>query len=176
MLRLLNYYSRNRAAWFLLFLSVLCIEVMALYFQHYLGLKPCILCIYQRCALLGILCAAGIAMLSPKRFLLRFIALIIWIYCAIKGFLLAYEKAILQLEPPLFQSCTIDASFPSWLPLNVWFPAMFESFNSCSNKPWHFLTLDMSQWMIILFGFYTLAGITVLISQPLRLPQRKTWQ
>lgn len=176
MLRLLNQYSRNRTAWFLLFVFSLFFELIALYFQHQLNIAPCVLCIYQRTVIFGIIIASLIALLSPKRFLLRFIALIIWIYCAVKGFLIAYEQAIIQFEPSLFHSCPLHVAFPKWLPLNTWFPAVFESYGMCSQKVWHFMTIEMSQWMMLIFACYIVVGMLVLISQPFRLPNRTVWK
>lgn len=177
MLRLLNQYSRNRAVWFLLFLSAFLFETIALYFQHSLKLAPCVLCIYQRCVIFGILLSTLVAMISPKRFLFRFAALILLIYCAVKGFFLAYEQAILQFEYSLFHPCPLNVDFPGWLPLNIWFPSVFESDGFCSGKTWQFLTLEMSQWTMLIFACYIIIGVLIAAVQPLRLPpKRAVWK
>ncbi len=41
-------------------------ELTALWFQHVMLLKPCVLCIYERCALFGVLGAALIGAIAPK--------------------------------------------------------------------------------------------------------------
>lgn len=176
MLSMLNHYSRNRMPWFLLFLSSLSFELIALYFQHHLHILPCVLCIYQRIVILGIMIASLIALISPKRFILRFIAIIIWIYCGIKGFLIAYEQAVIQFEPSLFHSCPLQMDLPNWLPLNTWLPSVFESYGMCSQKVWQFMTLEMSQWMMLIFICYSIIGVLVLLSQPLKLPKKTVWK
>ena len=60
MLRFLNQCSRGRGAWLLMALTAFALEMVALWFQHVMGLKPCVLCIYERCALFGIMgCGPG---------------------------------------------------------------------------------------------------------------------
>ncbi|SUG88215.1 disulfide bond formation protein B [Salmonella enterica subsp. enterica] len=53
MLRFLNQCSRGRGAWLLMAFTALALEMVALWFQHVMLLKPCVLCIYERCALFG---------------------------------------------------------------------------------------------------------------------------
>ncbi len=66
MLRFLNQCSRGRGAWLLMAFTALALELVALWFQHVMLLKPCVLCIYERCALFGILGAALIGAIAPK--------------------------------------------------------------------------------------------------------------
>ncbi|EHJ82784.1 thiol-disulfide oxidoreductase DsbB, partial [Salmonella enterica subsp. enterica serovar Baildon str. R6-199] len=35
--------------------TALALEMVALWFQHVMLLKPCVLCIYERCALFGVM-------------------------------------------------------------------------------------------------------------------------
>ncbi|WP_392565639.1 disulfide bond formation protein DsbB [Utexia brackfieldae] len=175
MLQLLSQYARNRTAWFLLLLSALCFELVALFFQHVLNLNPCVLCIYQRCVFAGIFIAALIALINPQNLLFRLVGLALWIYCAIKGFLFAYEQATLQFEPSMFHSCPLNVSFPAWLPLNTWIPGMFESTGICSDRIWQFLTLEMSQWTMIIFICYLIVALLVLVAQFVR-PVQSAWK
>ncbi|MCO6524314.1 MAG: disulfide bond formation protein DsbB [Candidatus Schmidhempelia sp.] len=165
MLRLLNYYSQNRLAWFLLLLSALSFNIVALFFQHVIGLLPCTLCIYQRCAFLGIMLAALIVLINPKLLFYRLVALMIWLYCSIKGLYYAYEQVLLQFNPSLFHSCPLKPEFPSWLPLDRWLPSVFASFGNCSEKVWTFLTLEMSQWTMLIFICYVIVALLILFVQ-----------
>lgn len=175
MLQLLSQYSRNRIAWILLGLSALCFELVALFFQHVLNLNPCVLCIYQRCVFFGILIAALIVIINPKRFILRLIGIALWIYCSMKGFLFAHEQATLQFEPSMFHSCSLNPNFPSWLPLNHWFPSVFESTGNCMDRVWQFLTIEMSQWMMIIFICYFLVALLILLAQMVE-PAKSAWK
>ncbi len=46
--------------------TALALELTALWFQHVMLLKPCVLCIYERCALFGVLGAALIGAIAPE--------------------------------------------------------------------------------------------------------------
>lgn len=175
MLSLLNRYSRGRFAWFLLFLSTAIFELTALYFQYGLGLAPCTLCIYQRCAIYGIMFGSLVGLLAPSKLIFRLIGILIWLVSAIKGFNLATFHAHLQFEPNLTDTCAINVQFPSWLPLNQWLPSMFNAYGSCSEKIWSFLTIEMSQWMIIIFAGYLLVGLVILFSQIFSSKKRSIW-
>lgn len=175
MLNLLSQYSRGRIAWFLLLISTLLFEATALFFQHGLGLAPCTLCIYQRIAILGILLASLIALCSPKHFIFRIIATFVWLYSAFEGFNLAYFQARLQFAPNLTDTCAINPEFPSWLPLDKWLPNVFGAYGYCADKLWSFLTIEMSQWMIIIFSCYFVMGVLVLLSQFFSPIKRSIW-
>ena len=56
----------GRGAWLLMAFTALALELTALWFQHVMLLKPCVLCIYERCALFGVLGAALIGAIAPK--------------------------------------------------------------------------------------------------------------
>ncbi|RKS87174.1 thiol:disulfide interchange protein DsbB [Orbus hercynius] len=176
MLNLLSQYSQSRVSWFLLLFATLAFEATALYFQHGLGLAPCTLCIYQRMCLLGILLASVIGLLAPKRLIFRVIALLIWLYSAFTGFNLAFQQARLQFAPSLSDSCTLNVDLPTWLPLNEWMPSIFNATGSCAEKAWAFLTIEMSQWMIIIFSCYLAVGIIILFAQCFAPTKRTTWR
>lgn len=84
MLRFLNQCSRGRGAWLLMALTAFALEMVALWFQHVMGLKPCVLCIYERCALFGVMGAGLLGAIAPKT-PLRYVAIAVWLYSARKG-------------------------------------------------------------------------------------------
>ena len=90
-------------------------------------LKPCVLCIYERCALFGVLGAALIGAIAPKT-PLRYVAMVIWLYSAFRGVQLTYEHTMLQLYPSPFATCDFMVRFPEWLPLDKWVPAVNQNF------------------------------------------------
>lgn len=134
-------------------------------FQHIMKLQPCVMCIYERVALFGIMIAGLVGAIAPRNVILRWVAIIIWIYAAWRGLELAWEHTMLQLYPSPFASCDFFVNFPEWLPLNEWAPAIFEATGDCAVKQWDFLGLDMPQWLIGVYGAYLLVAIIVTISQ-----------
>lgn len=171
MLRFLNQCSRGRGAWLLMAFTAFALEMVALWFQHGMGLKPCVMCIYERCALLGVMGAGIVGAIAPKS-PLRFAAIAIWIYSAWQGVRLAYEHTMIQLHPNPFVTCDFAARFPTWLPLDKWLPGMFVASGDCAENQWSFLTFSMPQWLIVIFAAYLLVAVLVLIGQPLK-PKRR---
>lgn len=110
MLRFLNQCSQGQGAWLLMAFTALALELTALWFQHVMLLKPCVLCIYERCALFGVLGAALIGAIAPKT-PLRYVAMVIWLYSAFRGVQLTYEHTMLQLYPSPFATCDFMVRF-----------------------------------------------------------------
>ncbi len=101
MLRYFNQCSRGRGAWLLMALTALVFELVALFFQHVMGLQPCVMCIYERCALFGVMGAGLVGAIAPKT-PLRWAAIAIWLYSAYEGVRLSYEHTMIQLHPNPF--------------------------------------------------------------------------
>ncbi|MFC3395680.1 disulfide bond formation protein DsbB [Brenneria rubrifaciens] len=171
MLRFLNRCSRGRGAWLLMALTAVILESVALYFQHVMLLKPCVLCIYQRTALFGVMGAGLLGAIAPAS-LLRYPAIGLWIYSAFEGLRLAWKHTDILLNPSPFNTCDFFVSFPSWLPLDKWLPAVFNASGDCSERQWQFLSLEMPQWLVGIFAVYLLIAVLVLIAQPFR-PKRR---
>ncbi|AIA71171.1 disulfide bond formation protein DsbB [Pectobacterium atrosepticum] len=171
MLRFLNRCSRGRGAWLLLAFTALALELTALYFQHVMLLKPCVLCIYQRSALWGVFAAGIVGAIAPSS-LLRYPAIALWIYSSYEGIRLAWKHTDILLNPSPFTTCDFFVSFPSWLPLDKWLPAIFNATGDCSERQWSFLSMEMPQWLLGIFAAYLLIAVLVLIAQPFR-PKRR---
>lgn len=165
MLNFLNICSKSRKYWILLIFSVISLECITLFLQHILLLKPCILCIYQRCALYGIAISGIIGILAPSYIFIRLFSISIWIYSAWKGLFLAKEQINMQLYPSPFSKCDLFIKFPEWLPLHQWWPTMFNAYGDCAAYTWRFLSLEISQWMFIIFINYLVLGLLTCCAQ-----------
>lgn len=165
MLTLLSKLSESKNAWGLLFASALCLELAALTFQHVMNLQPCIMCIYQRTAVFGIMFAALPAMLI-NNVITRFIGFLGWGISAIWGLLIAIEHVDIQTAiNPFFATCEIVPNFPSWAPIHQWLPNIFGATGDCGNIDWSLLEMSMPQWMIVIFAIYSTIGAVMLISR-----------
>lgn len=160
----LKLKSMDRELWICLLLTSFSLLSVSLYLQFYQGLKPCVLCIYERCALLGICIAGIVGMLAPKS-PLRYLAFIIWLVSAAKGISFTWQNIVIQVGTPYYKVCDLYVNFPTWLPLNKWFPQIFKSTGSCLEKQATFLMLDTSQWLIIFFVTITSFWIIFFTSQ-----------
>lgn len=167
MLRYLKNCSRHRGAWLLLLLSALLLEAIALWFQYVKSLDPCVLCIYQRVAMAGMVLAGLTGLIAPQTFI-RFIAILIWLVSAGKGALLSLEHSMILLHPSSFSTCDFVPQFPLWLPLHHWLPQVFSAGGNCSLSQWHWLGLEMPQWLLGIFIIYILLALMVLLAQFVR--------
>jgi protein dithiol:quinone oxidoreductase len=156
--------GRQSFAWMLLFLSAFVLESAALYFQYEMGLRPCIMCIYQRTAVFGILFSALVPLIN-NNILTRLIGYIGVGISAIWGLLIAIEHVEIQNANSLFATCEIVPNFPSWAPLHEWIPSVFEATGDCGDINWSFMGFSMPQWMIVIFAIYSGILVAVLLSK-----------
>ena len=163
MIAFLRHIACQRWAWGLLAASALFLELCALFFQHILGLHPCVMCIYERIATLGVLTAGLIGMVNPQKWYLRWSALLLWGFSAFRGLQLALQHVDYQINPSPFNVCSPYADFPSWLPLDTWVPWLFFPDGDCSEISWQFLGLSMPQWLVAIFAAYLLVATVVMI-------------
>ena len=155
-------WSETKTPWFILFLSALALFISALVFQHGFGHAPCIKCIYQRTAVVGIMLAAFLPLLlniAPVRLL----AYIGWAVGAVWGFIIANEHVDIIFAPnPFFAICEFIPNFPSFMPLHEWLPSVFAAPGSCDDTRWQFVGMGMAEWMRIIFAIYSVVWVGVI--------------
>jgi len=164
MIKYLNTIARTRTPWLLLAATALGLELAALTFQYGLKLDPCVMCIYERVATLGVLGAGLVGAIWPALSLLRYLGLTIWGISTFWGLKLALEHTNLQLNPSPFATCAFEPEFPAWMPLHQWLPGIFGATGDCSEIVWQFLGWSMPQWLIVCFALYGAAWVVVTAS------------
>jgi len=164
----LNQFSKGRRSWLLLLVAMIFFESCALFFQHVMALAPCVMCIYERVAMMGIGFAALIGLIAPNNLLVRWIALVAWGASAYKGLTLAMQHVDYQFNPSPFATCDLFVKFPSWAPLNHWVPWMFEAYGDCTKVVWQFVGLSMPQWLVVIFAGNLVALTVIVIAQFVR--------
>ena len=151
-------------AWLLLFLGCSGLLAAALYFQMVLGLEPCVKCVYQRMAVVGIGLAAIVGLFGSGFWLTRWAALIGWLYSSYQGLLIAYDHWDLQTSKnAFFAMCESAPNFPGWAPLHEWMPGLFAAPGLCGDIDWQWLGLGMPGWMTVIFAGFLLIGIIVAV-------------
>lgn len=165
LLHQLSSWSESKSSWAVLFFTALGLQITALYFQYGMGIEPCIMCIYQRTAVYGILLSALLVLIF-NNVITRVTAMVGWAVSAVWGFIIAREHVeILHSTNPFATTCEFVPNFPSWAPLHEWLPVLFEAKGLCDEDSWHFLSLGMAEWMSIIFALYTVAVAVVLASR-----------
>ncbi len=154
----------SRVAWWLLAASALALEVAALWFQYMMELDPCVMCIYERVALIGIALAGLVGCVYPAWLLVRLLGYLGWGVSAGWGLMIAIEHVGIQLDETAALSCEFAPDFPAWARLDEWLPALFLPTGYCDDIQWQWLSLTMVQWVLLIFVAYlvTLAGVLYL--------------
>jgi protein dithiol:quinone oxidoreductase len=150
-------FSRQRSAWLILMFSAVGLEASALYFQYVMLLDPCVMCIYIRVAVLGLILAGLVGSIAPKFWLVRFVGMSLWGVSSVWGAKLSFELYQMQANPSPFSTCSFYPEFPTWMPLDAWMPSVFMPTGMCSDIPWTMMSLSMTQWTLIGFAGYCLA-------------------
>jgi disulfide bond formation protein DsbB len=144
----------QRWAWLLLALSALSLELAALFFQYGLKLQPCVMCVYERTATMGVMTAGLLGAIAPRFALCRWSGFGLWAISAIWGLKLALEHTDLQINPSPFKTCDFFPQYPQWFNLDDWFPVFFKPSGDCGQVDWMFFGWSMPQWLIVCFSVY----------------------
>ena len=162
MFKTIGEWPTHPGPWKLLFVSALALVIAALYFQHVEELHPCIMCIYQRTAVIGIMLSALMGIFVSQIAPLRIVAQAGWLISAGWGAWIAYDHVQLQSDPfGAFVGCEFVPRFPSWAPLHEWLPDVFAATGSCGDIDWSFAGMTMPQWMLIILSAFLLTGVIV---------------
>ncbi|OOF35837.1 disulfide bond formation protein DsbB [Rodentibacter heidelbergensis] len=165
MLAFFKQFSEKRSSWLLLALSSLALELTALYFQYGMGLQPCVLCVYERLAMIGLFFAGIIGLLAPHSPIIRLIALALGLFSGIKGLMISIRHLDLQMNPAPWKQCEFLPNFPETLPFHQWFPSIFNPTGTCDNSQWSLFGITMVQWLVAIFAVYVIVLVVILIAQ-----------
>ena len=162
MLGSLYRFSRQRTPWLLLTFSALCLQLAALFFQYRQGLQPCVLCVYERTAVMGLLLAGLIGAVAPGSLLFRASAMLLWAASSLWGLQLALKHTGMQLFPSPSNTCDFAANYPAWAKLDEWIPWLFQPTGFCEDIQWRFFGYTMPQTMIGIYAIYLLVLLVII--------------
>ena len=136
-----------RRTFFLFLMASAGMILVALYMEHYLGLKPCILCYMQRGSVIivGILAAFGM-IINPKKILTYKIIISSIFISILSGALLSIRQLYLQSLPAdLVPSCTPDMEYLfATLPFLEILILAFTGDGNCAEILWTFMGISLS--------------------------------
>ncbi|RJG38274.1 disulfide bond formation protein DsbB [Motilimonas pumila] len=164
----LKTFASKRLSWLLLAGSAFMLELTAIYFQHVMSLQPCIMCVYERLVMVGLISAGLIGCINPKQKYIRWPSFMLWGYSALQGVSLAKTHVYVQSNYTPETHCDLVPNFPSWIPLHEWMPWMFQPTGTCAEIAWQFLGLSMPQWLVIIFSVYSITFVVFLVPQLLK--------
>jgi disulfide bond formation protein DsbB len=132
------------------------------YFQDYLGLDPCPMCILSRYIFVTIGAVALVAAIhGPGRTGLKVYSSLITLL-AIAGIGVSARHSYLQHFPPKIESCGTDLEFLlNAFPLSQALPKIFAGSGSCSSAHWKLLGLSIPEWAGVWYLIFAALAIWV---------------
>lgn len=145
----------------------------AYFFQHYMGLSPCFLCIVQRIAVIGIGLSAlfllmfeSLTLTKIKKTILMSLGYLFYFATALSGLIAAGRQIYIQRFPDPYASCGPGYEYileNSSLAQSI--PQLFLATGNCSEIEWTFLGFSMAECMIPIFMSFILIGIYLLFKK-----------
>jgi disulfide bond formation protein DsbB len=125
------------------------------YFQEYLGLDPCPMCILSRYLFITIAAIALVAALhGPRGGALKGYAAVI-VVLALAGIGLSAWHSYLQVFPPKVETCGTDLEFLlNAFPISQALPKIFAGTGSCSSIQWRLLGLTIPMWAGVWYAIF----------------------
>lgn len=155
----------SRTPWWALAGIALAMEAFALVSQHVWGLEPCNECIYIRFGVAGLLLAGLGGALAPRLLLVRLLFGALSVLSL--GYALARAYVLVDLERKVTAgaaaSCGRFKGLPGGLPLQEWWPAVFEPRGMCGQITGTFLGQSFAVWTLIGLAALALALLALVV-------------
>ena len=161
MANVLSHLGASRGYWLGLLALGLLFGATALYFQYALDYRPCVLCIHARILVIGLMLVAlfGLTVRNTVigRVVGQLLSVLVFAALAQRAYLLlGIERGFVQGE------CGVDSALPSWMPLDRWFPVMFQVREPCGYTPTMPMGFTMAELLLVLSIALALVSIGVL--------------
>lgn len=139
------------------------------FFQTYLRLAPCELCVYIRFSMVAIGLGALLTAINPKVFVLKLAGLAITAYGIVQGLIWNIRLEMENLRDQadhLGSLCSPNsASFPFGLKLDRWLPGHFSPQALCGeDSNWRLFGLNMPEWLFFVYAFFIALWFCLIIS------------
>ena len=160
-------FSNSRRFFALLGAASLGLIIVALFFEHMLLLKPCILCYAQRACVYLLILVSLVGFLHKNQSLMSFRTYIGFsIALIISGMSLSIRQLYLQNLPlELVPTCGPDIVYLfETLPVLEVIMLGIRGDGSCAEVLWSFLGISIPGWLLIAFVgllFYTLVSLNI---------------
>ena len=140
---------------------------IALLLQHFVGLDPCPLCIFQRIAYFALALFALIAAwLSPRASSRWFGGLAL--LSAVTGAGIAGWHVWLQVNPQAMSCGPGLATMLENFPLTEVLPKVFRGSGDCADSAWTLLGLSIAEWSLLWFVVLSAATFYLLFARRFR--------
>ena len=154
----------NRTYYFFLFFICHELIIAAYYFELYIGLDPCPLCMISRAVVMMLGGGFLLAAIHDPKNMMRKMYHIVFSLISLLGILVSGRHIYLQSLPAdEVPSCGPGLEYMlDTLPLSDVLKEVLHGSGECAEVSWQFLSLSMPEWMIIVYsGFLVLSIIPV---------------
>ena len=163
MIEFLARLGHQRRYWLFLVLLGLALESAALYYQYALDEWPCVLCIHVRLWLVVLILVAvlGVTVRGswPGRVVAHGLTVLVTVAILERAWrLLGVERGTIAGE------CSFDLGLPAWLPLDQWFPQLFQVQEACGYTPVLPFGLSMAQVLPVFSTVLLLFSLSLLVA------------
>ncbi|MCP3675898.1 MAG: disulfide bond formation protein B [Gammaproteobacteria bacterium] len=156
--------NSNRPYYFLLFFICHELLVSAYYFEYFLGIEPCPLCMVSRATvfILGI-CFLIAALHNPKGLMRKIYHGVMSLVAALGVFISGRHTYLQSLPADEVPSCGPGLEYMlDTLPMSAVLKEVLHGSGECAEVSWKFLSFSMPVWMLLIFS-----GFLVLMLIPL---------
>jgi disulfide bond formation protein DsbB len=161
MISFIKFLSTSSLYWWLLLVTGIALESVALIYQYMLDYGPCPLCIHVRIGVAGFVLVSMLALVVNR--------LIWWrVSHLLNAGIMAWlsERAYMLLGTErgfVYTECGVDSGLPSWFPIDEWFPTMFGVLESCGYTPKLFFGISMAEVMMVFFPLMLLISLVMFV-------------
>jgi disulfide bond formation protein DsbB len=165
----LGDWEASRPLWLAGGLSAACFEIFSyLYFQRYLGLRPCEYCVLIRLAMVLLALGGLVGAIYPKSLIAKVPGYIIAIGASVWGLVLSVRLEFIVLEsatPGYIPPCSSgQTSFPLGIPLDKMLPGHFHASGTCGvDGLWDFWGFTMTELLIMAYVVY-ITGLCLMLA------------
>ena len=161
MISLIKFLSTSAWYWWLLILTGIAFESVALFYQYMLDYGPCPLCIHVRIGIAGFILVSIVALLVNRLGWWRISHLLT---AGIMAWLSERAYVLLGTERGfVYTECGVDAGLPSWFPVDQWLPAVFGVMESCGYTPKLLFGISMAEALMVVFPLMLLISLVMFV-------------
>jgi disulfide bond formation protein DsbB len=145
-----------------------CVAMMATalaYFQHYLQLEPCPLCIMQRVVVISIAAVLLVATLhNPRDWGIRVYGVLVTLVAATGAAIAGRHVWLQNLPPDQVPECGPGLDYIlDVFPLGEALRMVLHGSGECAEVLWRFLGLSIPGWTLVAFSGFILYGLFIVI-------------
>ena len=163
----LKVIAHSRWYWLVCILTGVTLLGVALFYQHVMGERPCLLCIQIRMWISLFVIAAFIGLLICKNRLMNSIAHL-WIVLIAIGLVESCYQLLGTERGFVFGDCGFELGLPSWLAVDKWLPSVYYVEAACGYTPEIAFGITMAEVLMVFSVILLLVSVGVTLASFLR--------